>query len=90
VLNGFVLRVLFSSRDDNNNIMEGSEMQITYREMAIRLQNHGWVEARCHGSHHQFRHPSRGLVVTVPGRRSSELLSYGVIRNIERVMSLAV
>ena len=61
-------------------------MQVTYREMAARLQSQGWVEIRCKGSHHQFRHPSIGLVVTVPGRRNSEILSQNVVNNIEKAM----
>ena len=63
-------------------------MQITYREMDIRLRAYGWQETRCKGSHHQYRHPTTGRVVTVPGRRSSEVLSQNVVKNIEKAMHL--
>lgn len=63
-------------------------MQITYREMDIRLRTNGWHETRCKGSHHQYRHPVCGLVVTVPGRRKSEVLSQNVVKNIEKAMHL--
>lgn len=59
----------------------------TYRDMDKCLRGLGWKEIRCKGSHHQYRHPS-GSVVTVPGRRSSEVLSDNVVKNIEKAMSL--
>lgn len=63
-------------------------MQVyTYRDMVVRLNAINFHEVRCCGSHHQFRHPS-GYVVTVPGRRNSEIISKNVVKNIERAMSL--
>lgn len=60
----------------------------TYRDMDKRLRSLGWMEIRCKGSHHQFKHPS-GAVVTVPGRRSSEVISRNVVKDIEKAMSLS-
>ncbi|MCY4322566.1 MAG: type II toxin-antitoxin system HicA family toxin, partial [Gammaproteobacteria bacterium] len=35
-------------------------------EIVGRLRNEGWVVARIRGSHHQFKHPQREQIVTVP------------------------
>lgn len=37
------------------------------------IEEDGWYLARTRGSHHQFRHPSKKGVVTVPGNRNDEL-----------------
>jgi predicted RNA binding protein YcfA (HicA-like mRNA interferase family) len=36
------------------------------REVIRRLLNDGWVLARTKGSHHQYRHPTKPGLVTVP------------------------
>lgn len=62
----------------------------TYREMDMRLRELGWKEIRCKGSHHQYGHPAMGSIITVPGRRSSEILSDNVVKNIERYLCSVV
>jgi predicted RNA binding protein YcfA (HicA-like mRNA interferase family) len=32
------------------------------------LESHGWRLRATKGSHRQFRHPEKGMVVTVPGQ----------------------
>jgi predicted RNA binding protein YcfA (HicA-like mRNA interferase family) len=36
------------------------------REVIRLLLDHGWVLVRTKGSHHQFKHPTRPGLVTVP------------------------
>jgi predicted RNA binding protein YcfA (HicA-like mRNA interferase family) len=36
------------------------------REIIKRLRDDGWILVRTKGSHHQFRHPKRVGLVTVP------------------------
>jgi predicted RNA binding protein YcfA (HicA-like mRNA interferase family) len=40
------------------------------RDVIKRLEADGWVLSRIKGSHHQFRHPSRPGLVTVPHPKS--------------------
>ena len=35
------------------------------REVIKALLDDGWYEARCHGSHHQYKHPLKKGTVTV-------------------------
>jgi len=37
------------------------------------LKDDGWYLERTKGSHHQFRHPTKAGVVTVPGKPNDEL-----------------
>jgi len=48
-------------------------MPLKVREVIRLLEQHGWVEMRSRGSHRQFKHPNRALVVTVPGTEGREL-----------------
>ena len=70
--------------------MEELNMQVvTFKTMGTILRENGWNEIRCKGSHHQYRHPNTGSVVTVPGRRSSEVISRNVVKNIEKATGLS-
>ena len=72
-------------------IMEDFDMRtVTFRMADMSLRASGWYEIRCNGSHHQYRHPSIGSVVTVPARRTSEVLSRNVVKNIEKATSLSL
>ncbi len=59
------------------------------KEIIRLLQKHGWVMDRSKGSHHQFKHPSRPGLVTVPhpkkdlptGTARAILKSAGLERN---------
>ena len=48
-------------------------MPLKVREVIRLLEENGWVKMRSRGSHRQFRHPDRALVITVPGNKGSEL-----------------
>ncbi|HUF61217.1 MAG TPA: type II toxin-antitoxin system HicA family toxin [Verrucomicrobiales bacterium] len=43
------------------------------REIINRVEKDGWMHVRTLGSHHQFKHPTKPGVVTVPGRSGDEL-----------------
>jgi predicted RNA binding protein YcfA (HicA-like mRNA interferase family) len=43
------------------------------REVVRMLEEDGWYLARTHGSHHQFKHPTKKGLVTVPGRGNDDL-----------------
>ena len=48
-------------------------MPIKVRELIRLLDRNCWIQLRAKGSHRQFRHPSKPLVVTVPGSDGKEL-----------------
>jgi predicted RNA binding protein YcfA (HicA-like mRNA interferase family) len=50
-----------------------SLMPLKVREVIRLLEKGGWVEMRSKGSHRQFRHPNRAVVITVPGNEGREL-----------------
>lgn len=43
------------------------------RELVRLIEKDGWYHARFRGSHHQFKHPNKPGLVTVPGRAGDEL-----------------
>jgi predicted RNA binding protein YcfA (HicA-like mRNA interferase family) len=53
------------------------------REVILILEAHGWRQVRERGSHVQFRHPARGAVVTVAGKRS-DTMPVGQLASIRR------
>ena len=61
--------------------------QISGRELARILQEHGWQLARIHGSHHVFTMPNRRerLVVPIHGNRP---LKTGLLRSLMRIARL--
>lgn len=61
--------------------------QVTYRKAAKALRAAGWVEIRCKGDHHQFKHPEKGLVFTLPGA-GGQCLSPNVTKALEKVLGL--
>jgi predicted RNA binding protein YcfA (HicA-like mRNA interferase family) len=52
------------------------------REIIRRLRADGWVHVRTKGSHHQFRHPEKAGLITVPHPRKD--LPAGTVRAIEK------
>ncbi len=50
------------------------------RDVIRRLQREGWILVRTKGSHHQFRHPDRPHLVTVPHPKRD--LPIGTLRSI--------
>jgi len=37
------------------------------------LKDDGWLPARTRGSHHQYKHPTKPGLVTIPGSGNDEL-----------------
>lgn len=54
----------------------------TSREIIARLEAEGWLLVRTKGSHHQFKHPDRPHLITVPHPRKD--LPIGLVRAIEK------
>lgn len=51
------------------------------RDLIRVIEKDGWFLVRIKGSHHQFKHPTKNGLVTVPGKRSDELAP-GTLNNI--------
>jgi predicted RNA binding protein YcfA (HicA-like mRNA interferase family) len=47
--------------------------QMKVKEVISIITADGWYLARTRGSHRQFKHPTKGGKVTVPGKPSSDL-----------------
>ena len=60
-----------------------------YREVKRALLKAGWSEVRQKGSHHQFAHPDKNYVVTVPEHAGQEI-SIGVLKNIKEGTGLSL
>ncbi|MFN7997634.1 MAG: type II toxin-antitoxin system HicA family toxin [Bryobacteraceae bacterium] len=43
------------------------------RDLLRRLEDAGWQLKTMKGSHRQYRHPHKGMVVTVPGHPGSDI-----------------
>ena len=57
------------------------------RDVIRRLQDDGWVQIGCKGSHRQFKHPIKPRKVTVAGKPSEDL-DMGTYKSILRQASL--
>jgi predicted RNA binding protein YcfA (HicA-like mRNA interferase family) len=58
------------------------------REIIRLLESDGWVLGRVSGSHHQFFHPLKAGVVTVPHPKKD--LPAGTIKSIERQSGIKI
>ena len=47
--------------------------KVKVRETVRMLKDDGWFLLRTRGSHHQYRHPTKPGLVTVPGNPNDEL-----------------
>ena len=56
------------------------------KELIKMLTRAGWFDVRTVGSHHQFKHPDRKEVVTVPHPKKD--LPIGTVNNILKVAEL--
>lgn len=56
------------------------------REIIKQLQADGWYEVRCVGDHHQYKHPSKPGLVTVPHPKKD--FPVRTIQSIERQAGL--
>ena len=52
------------------------------RAVLAKLAADGWILRRVTGSHHQFRHPTKAGIVTVPHPKRD--LPVGTLRSIEK------
>jgi len=46
---------------------------VKVRELVRMLEEDGWFLVRTRGSHHQYKHPVKPGLVTVPGRPGDDL-----------------
>ncbi|MBN1347276.1 MAG: type II toxin-antitoxin system HicA family toxin [Phycisphaerae bacterium] len=53
------------------------------RQVIRRLEDKGWVLVRTKGNHHQFKHPDRRELLTVPHPRRD--LPAGTLKAIKRL-----
>ena len=56
------------------------------REIIKMLEEDGWYEVRCDGSHHQYRHPTKKGTVTV--KHPCKDIPPATLRSIERQSGL--
>jgi len=47
--------------------------KVKVREIVRMLEDDGWLLVRTRGSHHQYKHPTKPGLVTIPGNRNDEL-----------------
>jgi len=47
--------------------------KVKVREIVRMLEDDGWLLIRTRGSHHQYKHPTKPGLVTIPGNRNDEL-----------------
>ena len=57
------------------------------RDLVGLIENDGWYWVRTKGSHHQYKHPKKAGVVTVPGNAGKDL-AVGTLNNILKQASL--
>ena len=50
------------------------------------LEDAGWKEVRCKGSHHQFKHPEKQFVITIPHPKKD--LPIGTVTSILKAAGL--
>lgn len=55
---------------------------LSSRDVIRILQADGWYEVRCTGDHHQFRHPTKPGLVTIPHPRND--IPIRTLKSIER------
>jgi predicted RNA binding protein YcfA (HicA-like mRNA interferase family) len=54
---------------------------VKVRDLIKLIENDGWYWVRTQGSHHQYKHPTKPGLVTVPGNSGKEL-AVGTLNNI--------
>jgi len=60
---------------------------VKVRDLIHLLESRGWRLKTTRGSHRQFRHPQKGMVVTVPGQLGKDV-PVGTLRSILRSAGL--
>jgi predicted RNA binding protein YcfA (HicA-like mRNA interferase family) len=61
---------------------------VKVRDVVRVLEQDGWYLARTRGSHHQYKHPMKKGLVTVPGNRNDEVAP-GTLNSILKQAGLA-
>jgi predicted RNA binding protein YcfA (HicA-like mRNA interferase family) len=51
------------------------------REIVKMIEKDGWYRVRTRGSHHQYKHPSKAGLVTIPGNPGEEM-AIGTYQNV--------
>jgi predicted RNA binding protein YcfA (HicA-like mRNA interferase family) len=54
---------------------------VKVRELVKLIEKDGWFRVRTKGSHHQYKHPTKPGLVTVPGNSGDDLAA-GTLNNI--------
>jgi len=54
---------------------------VKVREIVKLIEKDGWYWVRTKGSHHQYKHPIKPGLVTIPGRPRDDL-AVGTVNNI--------
>jgi predicted RNA binding protein YcfA (HicA-like mRNA interferase family) len=52
---------------------------VKVRDLIYLLESAGWRLRRTRGSHRQFRHPEKGMIVTVPGQPGKSLSRNNIV-----------
>jgi predicted RNA binding protein YcfA (HicA-like mRNA interferase family) len=63
--------------------------QVKVRDLVRLLESNGWTLKATKGSHRQFLHPAKGMVVTVPGQLGKDV-PIGTLKAILRSASLDI
>lgn len=56
------------------------------QDLIKKLEKAGWVLVRVKGSHHQFKHPEKAGIVTVPHPKKD--LPLGTVKNILKLSGI--
>lgn len=56
------------------------------RELISKLQEMGWHQVRCKGSHHQFKHDNNPHLITV--KHPEKDIPIGTLRSIQKIAGL--
>ncbi len=54
---------------------------VKVRDLVKLIEKDGWYWIRTKGSHHQYKHPTKSGLVTVPGKPSDDM-AVGTLNNI--------
>jgi len=60
---------------------------VKVRDLIDLIESRGWRLKATRGSHRQFRHPQKGIVVTVPGQLGKDV-PVGTLKSILRSAGL--
>ena len=72
-----------SSGEANVDRLRGKNYRdsVKVRDLVKLIESDGWYWVRTKGSHHQYKHPTKPGLVTVPGNQGKEM-AVGTLNNI--------